>query len=650
MRWLPWFAAGCAVLGGLQAQETIHVIVGTHERVLLGGDAQRVAVGDEDIAFPELLESREVLVLGKKAGSTTLNAWLETGEVEVYTLRVSRDIALLQGALRDVHPTITAEIAPDRDAVVLRGQVPNADVRADVVAFAKSFLTAGEERVTTRTYTSGVLETETITDPQGLVIDLMTSETPDPRLEGRIAEALRAFAGEDIRVRRVRRAAARNDEEDILVLEGTVQNQVALSRALQLASKMFLGKTTTEEDIEVLADEAGGLVNGNMQQGGQFGGQRGGGGGFGGGGIGGGGVGGGGLGGGLGGIGVGMNNIQRNIGRATVLSVAEGRVLSFLEVVDKPQVRVGVQLYEVDRNALLSFNSEVQLLRSDFPQTALFPALAGTAIQPAPVNPTPVSGTDVQAGLQSLADGLTQQVQIAGSKAALDLLFQVLEARGIAKRLSNPVLTVLSGETAQFQVGGEIPVPQAFTPAIGANVGQGTFNTVAFRNFGVGLSVRPLVGEHDDLTLDLGSLISQPDEVLTTLVRDSTGTAPQTTAFATRSLQTNARLQDGQSLLVGGLVTEATRSDASKVPLLGDIPLLGWLFRSGNDSNDSSELFVVVSPTIVREPIRRARLWAQPDTRTILESCRDAVRRRSDAADDPSAEETEQSTETAEKT
>ena len=276
---------------------------------------------------------------------------------------------------------------------------------------------------------------------------------------------------------------------------------------------------------------------------------------------------------------------------------------------------------------------------------SLNPALAGTAIQPSPAEPGTFSGEDVQAGLQSLADGFSQQVQLAGSQVALDALFRILEAKGIARRLSNPVLTVLSGETAQFQVGGEIPVPQAFTPASSGPEGLGTFNSVVFRNFGVGLAVRPLVGEANDLTLDLGSLISQPDSVLTTLVRDSTGVSPQTTAFATRALQTSARLQDGQSLMVGGLVTEATRADVTKVPVLGDVPLLGWLFRSINDTDDSTELFVVVSPTIVRDPIQGAQLWAQPEIATILESCHQAVTgsTASSRSEEPSDEDSESS-------
>ncbi len=401
-------------------------------------------------------------------------------------------------------------------------------------------------------------------------------------------------------------------------------DQIALVRSMQLAARLFLGNDGAgdagRETIEVLADEAGALVNGRGNQLGQAGqGQFGGGGGggqFGGGG--------GGFAG-AAGVFVQRNEVQRNLARATVLSMAKGRILSFLEVRDRPQVRVAVQLFEIDRDRLFQFSSEMQALVSDFGQPALEPSQVGGRIQPNPANVGAFSDSDVQAGLATLANGFSQQVQVSGRNFALDTLLQALEARGIARRLSSPVLTVLNGETAQFQVGGEIPVPQAFTPAAGGGAGLGTFASVDFRAFGVGLGVRPLVGEGGDVTLDVSSIVSQPDETLTTVVRDSTGTDPQTTAFATRFLRTNARLQDGQSLLVGGLVSRELRDDVSQTPLLGDLPLIGWLFRSTNNTYGESELFVLVSPSVVRPPVAGSELWVQPGLGEVLSACRTRV-------------------------
>ena len=156
---------------------------------------------------------------------------------------------------------------------------------------------------------------------------------------------------------------------------------------------------------------------------------------------------------------------------------------------------------------------------------------------------------------------------------------------------------------------------------VSSGSGLGTFASVDFRQFGVGIGIRPMVGKGGDVTLDLNSIVSQPDEALTTVVRDSTGTTPQTTAFATRSLNTKARLQDGQSLLVGGLVSRNLRDDVSKTPLFGDLPLIGWLFRSKTTNVSKSELFVLVTPSVVRPPIDGSDLWLQPGLGETLAAC-----------------------------
>jgi Flp pilus assembly secretin CpaC len=636
---LAWRMLATLVIAGAIPGQAVHtVLLGAHAPIALDGHATRIALGSEEVAGAELLDTRHVLVLGRSPGVTTLIAWLEGGVVQHFQIQVTRDVSLLQQALAEIHPSITVALAPDRDALVLRGRVPEERHKVAAMAVALSYLAAAASTVVSEVPPAegeaGALRIEPEVEqrqPAGQVIDLIHVESLAPPLEERIEVALRSVAGGDVRVRRVLADRLPDDRYDVLVLEGTVQTQVQLVRALQLAARLFLGRTAGESEIEVLADEGGGLLGqGGPASGlgsaagsgsaGSFGGGSG-----------------------AAGIGAGLtvqqNRIESNIGRASALAVADGRLLSFVEVVNAPQVRVGVQLYEVDRSKLLSFASEVHLLVGDFDQPPLGPAEAGEAIQPDPAAVGGFSNTDIQAGLSSLAEGFTQQVQVSGSHFAFDGLFRVLEARGIARRLSSPVLTVLSGEVAQFLVGGEVPVPQSFTPAGTTEVGLGTFTTVEFKGFGVGLAVRPLVGERDDLTLDLSSVVSAPDAPLTTLLRDTTGVDPQTTAFATRSLRTNARLQDGQSLLIGGLVSRSATTDRTKTPVLGDLPLLGWLFRTDVDNYDASELFVVLSPSIVREPLPGAAVWAQPELHAILESCRAAVQPRpAEAGSEASAE------------
>jgi type II secretory pathway component GspD/PulD (secretin) len=204
---------------------------------------------------------------------------------------------------------------------------------------------------------------------------------------------------------------------------------------------------------------------------------------------------------------------------------------------------------------------------------------------------------------------------------ALDAVISYLELQGIARSLSSPSLTVLSGEIAQFQVGGDIPVSQSFVPT-GANAGGagiGVFNSVVFLDFGIRLNVRPLVGDDDSLTLDLLPMVSTPDPALTATIRNNTGTNPATTAFNTRSLRTSARLQDGQALLVGGLLSRTTNDQQFSTPGLRDVPGLGWLFRDFNQADDATELVVVVDPVIVRDPVPNVALWEFPDVSEMMQ-------------------------------
>src|SRR4029077_19149177 len=127
------------------------------------------------------------------------------------------------------------------------------------------------------------------------------------------------------------------------------------------------------------------------------------------------------------------------------------------------------------------------------------------------------------------------------------------------------------GELAQVQVGGEVPVPSAFAPAFGsvASVAgatattPGVFSSVEFIPFGVQLQIRPLVGDDGTITLDVQPLVVTPDSVLTDSIRQSTGTSVATTAFQTRAMRTSSRLLDGQALLIGGLTSNNTSTNAT---------------------------------------------------------------------------------------
>jgi pilus assembly protein CpaC len=629
--------------GGLAFGQTgtqpITVIRAQHFRLPTPAPILRIAVGDADTVSAEALNNREILLLGKTPGRTSLLIWYSDGSLGEHIVTVQRDLSTLQAALKRIHPSIEAEAAPDRDAIVLTGLVPDLTYRARAEDMARDYLKADpNNRVLLmnepaqpnapspnqppplqqpgaapqpaqpgsqsqpQTPFPGPVRIAAFGAAPVAVINLIDLQSLPPLIEQKITEAIRTVGGASVRVRRVVRGPVRDDAQDLFILEGRVADQVTLTRILSVAATLVTGQAADAQNIQVVADEAGGLTNGAGGAGG--------------------GGGGGGLGGGIGGGGTGgsggnlNNQVRRNIARAKVLQVGGGRILSFLDVADIPQVRVDIRLYEINRSKVRQYSPNII---SQIGQRV--PVAAGTLGQALTGSSAPL-GADkgLQQLLGFLGGTINTETQLTTGRFALDAIFSYLEQVGLARSLSSPSLTVLSGEQAQFTVGGDIPVPQSFAPAFGGTNAEaaGVFNSVVFVNFGITLSVRPLVGEEDTLTLDVFPQVSTPDTTLTATIRNSSGTNPATTAFQTRSLRTSARLQDGQLLVIGGLLSHNTNDTQTGTPGLKDVPGLGWLFKNLNQTDDSQELIIVVNPVIVRDPIPGVALWDYPSTEDLI--------------------------------
>lgn len=636
-----------------RADEGLNVIIKSqHRRLPFAQDIQRIAVGDTEILSAELITSRELLLLGRETGRTTLIVWFANGTFREYVFSVQRDLSLLARTLKLVHPSIDVESAPDRDALVLTGVVPNILVKEKAEAVARNYLDAGNNRrgsaepflsaspgtgapeagavpppgapQTPPGTTPGAApqassppttaQMQGTMSPSGAVINLIQLENLPPAPEQKILDAIRTLGGAHVTVRRMLRGNVPDDAGDTLVLEGKVPNQVALVRVLTVAAQMFAGKQITSQDIRVIADEAGGLAEQQGSQGAQSQSQSLGGGGgsssmF-----------GGSRGGRL------SNQVRTNIGRAKAIEVAGGRILSFIEVSDLPQVRVDIRLFELNRSKLRALNPNSALMTSNFRQPSLNPAQSAAGAQGGQAARVGSSGAAIQNVLSFLNGGLLNQLQYSGNRLAVDAALAVLEREGIAQSLSSPSLTVLSGELAQVQVGGEVPVPTAFAPAFGGGANAatgatpGVFSSVEFVPFGVQLQIRPLVGDDDTITLDVQPLVVTPDSVLTDTIRQSTGSAVATTAFQTRALRTSSRLQDGQSLVIGGLMSNNTSTNTASTPGLRSTPVLGRMFQGFNRNDQTTELIVVVNPVVLRMPIADAAMWAFPDRTELIHS------------------------------
>ncbi|MDF2447220.1 MAG: pilus assembly protein CpaC [Moraxellaceae bacterium] len=184
----------------------------------------------------------------------------------------------------------------------------------------------------------------------------------------------------------------------------------------------------------------------------------------------------------------------------------------------------------------------------------------------------------------------------------LSITLQALEKKGLAKTLAEPNLVALSGQEANFLAGGEIPIPVAQAAGITNTI------TVEYKEFGVGLRFTPTVIDRDRINLKLLSEVSAIDPSNSF----SVGSGISVPAISTRRAGTAVELGDGQSFAIAGLMQSNMKNAISQFPLLGNIPVLGALFRSTDFQREESELVIVVTARLVK-PVHRSRLAAPTD-------------------------------------
>lgn len=196
-------------------------------------------------------------------------------------------------------------------------------------------------------------------------------------------------------------------------------------------------------------------------------------------------------------------------------------------------------------------------------------------------------------GRYNFASPATQAFNLL-NRGAINTRIRLIEENGLARVLAQPSLIALSGHSANFLAGGELPVPQSG--------GLGT-TTITFKPFGIGVTVTPTVLSADRIVLKVAPEASDID-LSNGLVINNT----LIPSIATRRAETTLELGDGESFIIGGLVSRTTRSNASKVPLLGDLPVIGTFFRSMQYAQDEKELVIIVTPHLVRPLAKGAKL------------------------------------------
>jgi len=192
---------------------------------------------------------------------------------------------------------------------------------------------------------------------------------------------------------------------------------------------------------------------------------------------------------------------------------------------------------------------------------------------------------------------------VNSNSARVDLMISALEDKGLIRRLAEPDLVALSGDTAAFLAGGEVPIP-----VVQPSSGVTPLITVEYKPFGVQLTFMPTVTTNGIINLRLTPSVSELDFNNAVIVSGF-----RIPALTKREARTTIELRDGQSFAIAGLLQNEGLRNISQVPWIGSVPVLGALFRSTSYQQNETDLVVIVTPHLVQPAAPGQRLASPID-------------------------------------
>lgn len=374
------------------------------------------------------------------------------------------------------------------------------------------------------------------------------------------------------------------DANGVIVLRGTVPTPAALTRVLTVADRYVSGGSG-DPSFSVISDR-GGVLAGNtsettemdpvepdiriqtISRGSRSGGSR-------------------------GSISSALNqdlmdnkgNIAQNVARGDVVTVAGGKVMSLVKVAEHPRVEMQLRIVAIDRNKTDEFGIDWRLDGNK----VLVGSATGGVVNSLPSALDQQQGGNINAGSSNLVG-----MFVPGSYG-LSTFVRAIERKGAGKTLSEPLLTALSGESASFLVGGSVPIPTQTLAAGNATSNALTATNVNYIQYGLRLIVRPTVLENGKISIVLDQSISTPD--YSNQIQVLGASIP---GFNQRTVSTITESDDGETWAVAGLLSEEDTKALRQVPILGNIPILGWLFRSTNDQVSRSELMILMTARVIK--------------------------------------------------
>lgn len=257
----------------------------------------------------------------------------------------------------------------------------------------------------------------------------------------------------------------------------------------------------------------------------------------------------------------------KNVGRAETLEATKsenkGQIIDLLQILNPTQIRLEAQIIEINSDDAKDLGIEYGTDPHNYPGIFSFGESYNRAVDPIPFRNNPWRW-------------------VWQHRSAFNARLSVLITQNKAKILSRPNVTTLSGEKATIQIGGQIPY---------TTYDDDGKRVVSFKDYGIILQFRPVVDEQGKINSAVHAEVSQPDGE----------TSDGQITLSTRTADSVISLSSGAPIIIGGLIDSTERKFVEKIPLLGDIPILGEFFKHTSRNRDKTELVIVVTPYIVDE-------------------------------------------------
>ena len=269
---------------------------------------------------------------------------------------------------------------------------------------------------------------------------------------------------------------------------------------------------------------------------------------------------------------------------------APGEVVNAIKIKGRDEVMVKVTIAEIQRNIAKQLGISTSSLTGNW----------GSFVQDNPFT--------VNAG--ALTAGALNTTTKFGGAWSLTQSLVAFERQGVAHTLAEPNVTAVSGESAKFTVGGEVPIITGYScnsaPSGGGSFNNGCMPTVDYKPYGVTLNFTPVVLSSGRISLRLATEVSEIDPATSSVVNGMS-----VPGFRTRRHETTVELPSGGSIATAGLIEDISNQAQNGTPGAMNLPILGQLFRSRDYGRQETELMIVATPYLVK-PVPNSAL-ARPD-------------------------------------